>query len=218
MTRVSLPASTDLTARSWPGRKSGYPNRSRRMARACSRDGMGWLRVLTGAQGAEGGRRSLPSATVYDGVMAATSRQRTEGLDGAGEVAAREFIAHEGSHGLEPCWPRGGEIIEHAAVPSDDRGDGLVRHVEDRVIAAYADVPQAGNILAPLERTRMQQSIPTVRIGRDGERVAGRVGDLHHRMLLHTEIAAARRHTLVGRGEHAVLDRHSLGTSVHEHV
>src|SRR5687768_10414451 len=104
------------------------------------------------------------------------SRERLWALDGAGEMAPRKLIAHEGAHGLEPRRPRAGQIVEHLPVAGDDLRNRLVRHVEDGVVAMNPGVPQARHVLASLERTRMQQAIPARRVGRYGERVASGIG------------------------------------------
>ena len=54
----------------------------------------------------------MESRTLYDGAFTATSRRRTEALDGAREVASRECVADERSDGLEPRLPVGGEIVD----------------------------------------------------------------------------------------------------------
>src|SRR4051812_35413173 len=118
---------------------------------------------------------------------------RAESLHCAGEVAASEPSAEDLSNRFD-IWPRPAlELVEQRPIAADDSANVISKHVEHELVRANARRPQFWQEFGSVDRPRVQQSVSARRVGRDGECVAGRIGEFDVRMLLDAEIATRFR-------------------------
>src|SRR5258707_9337236 len=90
----------------------------------------------------------------------------------AGELARWEFAAGYRSNAVGWCVGACNELLQHGTVSGHHLRDRVARHVEDDLEVSHAAAPESWEILAALQRTRMQQPIAACRIRGDGKAVA----------------------------------------------
>src|SRR5260221_1966617 len=135
-----------------------------------------------------------------------------------GEVAPCDFAAEYRWNAVGWCFGACDELLQHGTVSGPHLRDRVARHVEDDLEVSHAAAPESWEILAALQRTRMQQPIAACRIRGDGKAVASGIRELHVHVLLHTEVATRGRHAIEGGREDTVFDGHALRASVQEDI